>query len=78
MIENVTCKKADRYGIYAVGKAGAPIQDILIRNVNVEWAKIPQLLSIIKSVRLENVRVNGVELQPEPVDAKTLKARTDV
>ena len=68
IIEDVTCKKADKYGINAVGKEGAPIRDIVIRNVLIENAKIPQLLSYIENFRFENVSVNGELLQPRPVE----------
>ncbi len=68
VIEDITCKQADNYGINAVGKEGEPIRDVLIRNVQIEEAKVPQHLSFVENFSYENVRVNGEFLQPNWVE----------
>ncbi len=67
LIENVTCGVAEQYGIYAVGKAGAPISQIRMKNVNIDQARIPQLISVVDDFVFENVSINGKPAQPEPV-----------
>jgi polygalacturonase len=64
VIEDVTCKKSNAYGIYFEGQPDMPVHDVLIRNVTVDQAKVPLWVKYIKDVRFENVTINGAK-QPE-------------
>lgn len=68
VLEDVSCGKADRYGIYAVGKEGALISNVLIKNVTIDSANIPHRIALVEDFRFENVKINGKEAAVELVD----------
>ena len=65
-IENVTCKKSDKYAIFAEGVEDARLQNILIKNVTVDSAQIPLQLIFADNFILDNVKVNGELLPTHP------------
>lgn len=79
VIEDVTCEDATNYAVFAEGTSESPIENVLLRNVTVTKAREPLFLQNAPTLRLENVRVNGVELPgspPEtPVGTPRLKIR---
>jgi polygalacturonase len=66
VIEDVTCEEATNYAVFAEGTAESPIENVLLRNVTVKQAREPLFLQNAPTLRLENVRVNGVELPGSP------------
>jgi polygalacturonase len=64
LIEEVSCKKSDAYGIYADGQAAAPISGVRLRNIEVDEAKVPLWIRHVSDFRFDNVTINGAE-QPE-------------
>lgn len=59
VIEDVFCKQAENFGIYAEGHEQSPISDVLLKNIRIEQAKFPLRLEHTDNFRLENVRING-------------------
>lgn len=79
VIEDVICKDATNYAVFAEGTDEAPIEQVLLRNVTVARALEPLYLRNAAAFRFENVRINGREL-PEyppatPPGAKKLEIR---
>jgi polygalacturonase len=79
VIEDVTCKKSNAYGIYAEGSEDFPVEDVVIRNVTIDQAQTALWIKYVKNFRLENVKING-QPQPEtppetPADQEKLKIR---
>lgn len=68
IIEDVSCGKADRYGIYAVGKEGALISDVLIKNVSIDSAQFPQRIALVEDFHYENVKINGRDVEVTLID----------
>jgi polygalacturonase len=66
VIEDVTCKKSNAYAIYAEGQPDSPVQDVVIRRVTVDEAKVPLWIRHVDRFRFEDVKVNGVALPEEP------------
>lgn len=66
VIEDLTVGKAAAYMLFAEGTEERPMQGILLRNVVVEQAAEPLFLRNVQSLRLDNVRVNGVLLPETP------------
>ncbi len=58
-IENVRCKQALEHGIWAEGHELSPLQDIVVRNLSIEDAKIPLKIGALDDVTLESVTING-------------------
>ena len=71
VIEDVNCNRAEKFGIYAVGKPDAPLTDILLRDVTIHSAEIPQYLAVVDGLRFERVTINGQLTKPEikPTDS---------
>ena len=65
-LESITCKTADRYGIYAVGHHQSRLQDIYLSNITVDSAKVPLLLKYAENFETRNVIVNGKRLPAVP------------
>jgi polygalacturonase len=57
-IENVTCKLADHYGLYAVGVEDSPISQVIFKDVTIEKAKIPTFTQYVSDVQLSKVTIN--------------------
>ncbi|MDR0333280.1 MAG: glycoside hydrolase family 28 protein [Dysgonamonadaceae bacterium] len=60
-IENVVCHWAKR-GIDMQGFAGLPLQNITLRNIDIQSADIPFVIANAEEVTFENVRINGEEI----------------
>ena len=58
VIRDVTCKKADHYGLYAVGIKGTPIQNILFENLTIEEAAIPAFTRHVSDFTFSRVMIN--------------------
>lgn len=77
VIEDIHADEASAYMLFAEGLDELPIREVWLRNVEVAHAREPLFLRHIESIRLDNVRVNGITL-PErppltPPDAPKLK-----
>lgn len=72
VIENVTCGRAEKFGIYAVGKPGVPLSDILLRDVTIDSAEIPTYLAVAENLQFERVRINGELMTPTLKPAASL------
>jgi polygalacturonase len=57
-MENVVCERAE-VGLHISGDARAPVEDILIRNVDLREATAPMQVANARNVILEAVRMNG-------------------
>ena len=66
VIEDVTCEDATNYAVFAEGTRESPIEHVLLRNVTVKQAREPLFLQNAPTLRLENVRVNAIELPGHP------------
>ena len=69
IIENVSCDKAEGFGIYAVGKEGALIQNVLLKDIMIDQAEIPQKIALVENFRIENVNINGHAIELEIEDS---------
>ncbi len=58
VVERVDCRNAGR-ALRIVGVAAAPVEDVLIRNVTVGTARVPDKIAHTRDLRLDGVRVNG-------------------
>jgi len=58
VVERVTCGNTGR-ALHIVGVRGAPVADVLIRDVTVASAALPELIAYTRDLRLDQVRVNG-------------------
>lgn len=79
IIEDVTCKKSNAYGIYAHGHEPAPVEDVIIRRVTIDEAQVPLWIHHVKNFQLVDVKING-QLMPTtppltPADEKKLNIR---
>lgn len=72
VIEDVQCERAEKFGIYAVGKPGAALTDIVLRDVTISSAEIPQYLALTEGLRFERVVINGKVVAPEIKPAESL------
>lgn len=61
-IENVTCKEADDYAIFAEGVKDSKLENIVLKNVTVEKAKIPSHIKFTENFKAINVIINGKKL----------------
>jgi polygalacturonase len=66
VIEDITCKKSNAYGIYAEGHDVSPVEDVVIRNVTVDECATPLWIKHVKNFRLVNVKINGVVQAENP------------
>ncbi len=57
-IENITCQRADHYGIYAAGIKEHPISDVIIKDVIIKKAEIPVFTQYVSNIQLVNVMIN--------------------
>jgi polygalacturonase len=60
-VERVDCHNTGR-ALRIVGVAAAPVEDVLIRNVTVGTARQRNVIAHTRDLRLDGVRVNGLEL----------------
>ncbi|MGN6817108.1 MAG: glycoside hydrolase family 28 protein [Sphingomonas sp.] len=58
VVERVDCRNVGR-ALRIVGVPQAPVEDVLIRNVTVATARIPDVIAHTRDLRLDSVRVNG-------------------
>ena len=58
-LEEVTCKQAENYAIYAKNAAGGKIDNIYLKNVTIGKAKIARYYENVDAIDLENVLING-------------------
>jgi polygalacturonase len=58
VFENLTVENADTV-FEAHAPQGYPLQDVLIRNVEIKKAKTPLILDSVENIRFENVIING-------------------
>lgn len=65
-IEQVTCKVADQYGIYAEGHPDSYLEDTHLKNIKVESASVPLHLRFARNLVLSNVSINGQLLPTYP------------
>lgn len=59
-IQDVSCKKASSGGIIIQGFPGKPINDIYLKNITIDDAKVPLSLTNTQEVRMSNVNIGGV------------------
>jgi polygalacturonase len=78
VIEDVTCKKSNAYGIYAEGQPDMPVRDVLIRNVTVDQAKTPLWIKYVENFRFENVTVNGQKMPATPPNTPTDEQKLNI
>jgi polygalacturonase len=78
VIEDVTCADAVNYAVFAEGTAESPIEQVILRNVSVERAREPLFLRNTTSLRLVNVRVNGLLLPADPPETPPDTARLPI
>ncbi len=63
LVEDVTCRKAEKFAIHIAGFADMPVQDVTIARMTVDAAETPLLIRHAKGLRFEEVLVNGKPLQ---------------
>ncbi len=59
LVENITCRKASRFGLWLEGHPDSPLRDIVLRNIRIEQGARPLRLRPGDDVRLERVLING-------------------
>ncbi len=75
-ITNVHCKKAGEVGIYAVGIEGKPLQNIVIKNVEIEQTPTAQIIDNVSRLTYENVVIGGNLTKPI-FTSRNIKLNTD-
>lgn len=60
-IENIICEKAEEYGISLIGSEEKPLQNINIKNVQINNAKSPIKIEYVESLKTENIQINGID-----------------
>jgi polygalacturonase len=66
VIEDISCAQADAYGLYIEGVPAAPVRDVTVRRATLGGAKAAYWLKHFEGLRLEQVKINGRDLPPEP------------
>jgi len=66
IIENVTCKLADHYGLFFKGVDDTPIKNVVLRNVTITKAEIPVVTQYVSDVLLSDVTINGLKIKELP------------
>ena len=68
LIEDVTCARADAYGLFLNASPAAPIQGLVLRRVTLDYTREPMLLQAAAPVDFEDVRINGHPLDAHPAE----------
>ncbi len=58
-IENIQCKKAENYAVYAKNAPGGTIDNIVLKNVTVDTARIIRYYKDVNNIVFDNVLING-------------------
>jgi len=66
-LENVSCKKANKYGIYIKGHELKDVHDFVIKDFKVDSAIRGVHVEYAENISLQNVMVNGHEVVWDPV-----------
>jgi hypothetical protein len=66
VIEDIACGEAVAYGLYIEGVPASPIRDVTVRRATIDKAGAASWLKHFEGLRLDNVRINGVELPSSP------------
>ena len=77
VLENVVCKKADNYGIFAEGVSDSRLQNILLKNIRINHAKVGWRIRYADNFVMDNVRINN-ELQPGHPQMSPEKPKLDM
>lgn len=75
-ISNVTCGYSGEAGIYAVGVAGHPMQDIALQNVTIQSTPKDQVVDNADNLTYDDVLINGKRLE-KPTITGPVKLHTD-
>jgi len=67
-IENITCKVADDYAIFAEGVKDSKLKNIVLKNITVAKAKIPSHIKFADDFKVINVIINGKKLTEKGKD----------
>jgi hypothetical protein len=67
MIENVICKSAAKTGVHIVGVPDAHIDNVFLRNVTIDRAKVATEIRYVDNVDFQNVTING---NPQPASPR--------
>jgi polygalacturonase len=73
-IEDVTCQRADHYGLYAVGVKDVPISNVSLKNIFIHSAEIPFFVQYISDFKLVNVSVNDILITDLPSFQEEIKS----
>ncbi|CAN5371282.1 exopolygalacturonase PelB [soil metagenome] len=68
-VENVDVERGGKYGIYIHAYKESPVENLTVVNCNINGVKIPLQVDYIKSMKLNNVTINGVLAKvPDNID----------
>jgi polygalacturonase len=65
-IADVRCRAADAFGLFIDGDPERPVEDVVLSRIVIDQAQHPLWLRHARSVRCEQVLINGAEIPAEP------------
>ncbi len=65
VVENLTVENGGKVGILLEGYESSPVENFILRNVEIKSVKENYRFSNVKNVQFENVRINGEEIKPK-------------
>ena len=77
VLENILCKKADHYGIFAEGVPDSRLQNILLQDIRIDQAKVAWRIRFADNFVMDNVLINGKK-QPRHPQMSPEKAKLDM
>jgi len=78
VLESITCLASKRYGIYAVGHPDALLQNVYLKDITVDSAKIPLFIKYAENFQTNNVAINGEILPSFPEISKEDESKIDM
>jgi len=78
VIEDISCQRADAYGLYIEGVPAAPIRDVTIRDADIGAAKATYWLKHFEGLRLDQVKINGSVLPASPPPTPATKSKLKI
>ena len=77
VLENMVCKRADNYGIFAEGVPDSRLQNILLKNIRIDQAKVAWRIRYADNFVMDNVLINGKK-QPRHPQMSSEKPKLDM
>lgn len=62
-LSNVSCEKANEYGVFIQGSAEKKANAVYLENITIDSAATPAFIENAENIRMENVRINGQEFK---------------